>query len=551
MEPRPADRQGTDPSIVALNQAPTPAPRRPAARLWPLAALAFTTISLAASAVRVVDSSLSEATAPPIAPAVSVAPADPPEDFALLDLDDPPALPAKRPDSASRPLSRPIPKVAKPPAEIPPPAPPKPAPPKFGAKRVLVKDKAGRPIVAEVHGQDADRTAVLLPDGQIGWPDGLVFTDRPFVPESMDALRARLLGGEFLGFDAVETKHYLVLYQEAKGSKAFAQTAAGVLENLYAGLIAAFNKREIPVHDAEFPLVAVIFKTEEEFRKRKRVDPDVQAYYEILSNRIFMYAKSSRDETSPEVAALRKPQTVAHEGTHQILQNIGLQSRLADWPLWLVEGLAEYCASPKIAKNGAANWGGLGQVNLLHLATLRDLDDPLAAQVRGAAPADVVRERGKSTLESLLVRTDLSPTDYALSWAVTYYLAYKRTDDFLDYLREMSALKPLEKRTPDDHLRTFKAAFGDKLEKLDQAVLTNLRKLKQIDALPHYAVMFEQPMPGNVVRRAAMVSQSPSMIRQWIENSTSPRGGDPRWQILPYPTKARALLMIEQWVGGG
>ena len=78
-----------------------------------------------------------------------------------------------------------------------------------------------------------------------------------------------------------------------------------------------------------------------------------------------------------------------------------------------------------------------------------------------------------------------------------------------------------------------------------------LRKLKQIDALPHYAVMFEQPFPGNTVRRSAMVSQSPQVIRQWIETSTSPRGGDPRWQILPHPTRARAILTAEHWVGGG
>ena len=50
--------------------------------------------------------------------------------------------------------------------------------------------------------------------------------------------------------------------------------------------------------------------------------------------------------------------------------------------------------------------------------------------------------------------------------------------------------------------------------------------------------MFEQPLPGDLVRRAAMVSQSPSMIRQWIENTTSPRGGEPRWQIFPHPTRA-------------
>ena len=61
--------------------------------------------------------------------------------------------------------------------------------------------------------------------------------------------------------------------------------------------------------------------------------------------------------------------------------------------------------------------------------------------------------------------------------------------------------------------------------------------------------MFEQPFQPSTLVRRAIVSQSPSMIRQWIENSTSQAGGEPRWQVLTYPTRARALQNIDQWVG--
>ena len=298
-------------------------------------------------------------------------------------------------------------------------------------------------MVARILGRDGDRTAVLLPDGQVGWPDGMIYTDRPFVPATKEAIRDHLLAREFAGFQAIETKHYVVLYQ---GSKSFAQASADLLENLYASLTGALNRRDVPVHEAEFPLVAVIFKTEDDFRRRKPVAPDVQAYYEILSNRIFLYEKSRRDQTSPEVSALRKPQTVAHEGTHQILQNIGVQARLSSWPLWLVEGLAEYCAAPKFGKNGTPTWAGLGQVNVLHMATIRDLDDPLSTTVPGAKVPVIARDPKQSLVEYLVTRTELTPTDYALSWALTYYLAKKRLDDFLDYLREMSRLAPFEER---------------------------------------------------------------------------------------------------------
>ena len=50
------------------------------------------------------------------------------------------------------------------------------------------------------------------------------------------------------------------------------------------------------VHDTEFPLVAVIYGTESDFRASKRVDPEVQALYEIYTNRIYFYERSKHDE---------------------------------------------------------------------------------------------------------------------------------------------------------------------------------------------------------------------------------------------------------------
>ena len=582
------DSGDLDPSTFAdLGPPAPPLPPRRAGEAIPLAALALTTMLLAASAFRVVASSIGEARTILPAPALAK-PAPIPERTAIDDLlamdfapepaDEPPPPPAPTrggPDPATprhsalrvaqpTPTSPPPPGPDRTAAQAPPPEPkkptsqsaqaaPPPAPaippaPKSDAKRLLVRDENGQPVVARVLGRDGDRTAVLLPDGQIGWPDGLIYTDKPFVPATKEALRDHLLAREFAGFQAIVTKHYVVLYQ---GSRSFAQASAALLENLYSSLGHALNRRDVPVHEAEFPLVAVIFKTEDDFRRRKPVAPEVQAYYELLSNRIFFFEKSRRDQAAPESAALRKPQTVAHEGTHQILPNIGVQQRLSSWPLWLVEGLAEYCAAPKFARNGAAAWAGLGQVNVLHMATIRDLDDPLSTTVPGAKVPAVARDPRQPLVEYLVTRSELTPTDYALSWALTYHLAMKRLDDFLDYLRELSKLAPFEHRSPEDHLRAFKAAFGPNLGKLDAAVGGHIRKLKVIDAMPYYAVMFEQSLNNGMMRRAAMVSQSPSVIRQWIETTTVPGAADPRWQILPHPTRARALITAEQWMGNG
>ena len=310
-----------------------------------------------------------------------------------------------------------------------------------------------------------------------------------------------------------------------RGTKSFAQASSALLENLYSSLANALNRRGVPVYEAEFPLVAVIFNSEDDFRRHKPVASEVQAYYELLSNRIFFFEKSRNDRDSPESAALLKPQTVAHEGTHQILPNIGVQQRLSNWPLWLVEGLAEYCASPKIVKNGSPTWNGLGQVNLLHMAALRDLEDPLSTTVPGAKAHLVARDPKQPMVEYLVTRTKLSPTDYALSWALTYYLATKRVDDFLDYLRAMSRLAPFEQRSPEDQLRAFKVAFGTNLGKLGDAVGAHLGKLKQVDALA--------PLRGDVRAGARQRHDPPGDVRQPIAV------GDPPVARDLYPARRR------------
>jgi len=417
-----------------------------------------------------------------------------------------------------------------------------------GPRRLLVRDSRGRAIVAREHGTLKGRVAVVLPDGQIGWPDGQFVTDQPFIPVGSDELRKTLLDDEFPTSRVIQTAHYLVFYQ---GTEKFARASADLLEKLHDGLTGALRKYRLPAVPAEFPLVAVIFRTEEDFRANRKVSPDVQAYYEILSNRIYFYESSRRDQDAPEVAALRKPQTVAHEGTHQILHNVGIQPRLSDWPLWLVEGFAEYCSPPRTTRKGA-EWAGLGQVNAIHMATISDLDDPMASRVRGGPDAGKVgRDPKTPPVEYLVTRKELTPTDYALSWALTHYLAGSRTDEFVAYMKRMSRLAPFEDRTPDQQLADFREAFGD-ASKMDAKVAKYLSRLKVPDsqALPFYAVMYEQPVGPGSIRRAAMVSQSPSVIRQWLGSVPHPRGEAGQWHAFPWPSRKRAALAAEQWVGG-
>jgi hypothetical protein len=430
-------------------------------------------------------------------------------------------------------------------------SPPPPAPARTAApdQRFRLRDDAGECVVTRLHGRFGDRTALLQPDGQIGFPNRLLPTDEPFVPLTSEELRERLESGPFAGYKVRTTEHYVIFYQS---TEAFAQDSARLLEDLYHGLIDACRRHDIPVHETEFPLVAVIFATERDFRTHKQVDPEVQAYYEIFTNRIFFYEQSERDQAEPRLMALRKPQTVGHEGVHQILANIGVQPRLSDWPLWLIEGFAEYCATPTRTKKGVA-WDRMGTINALHMATLRELDDPLSNEIVGNAAVAKAPGRPSRLLdvESLVTKTRLTPTDYAQSWALTHYLAQRRYRDFLGYLKSMSAMPPLERRSPEQHLAEFRKFFGDDLSKVDKKAEEYIRKRIQegkFTPLPWYAVIFEQPLGGGMVRRGAMVSQSPQVIQKWVEQFTAPQGGIPNWQPFAFPTRARAELAAEEWM---
>ncbi|MDG3003194.1 DUF1570 domain-containing protein [Paludisphaera mucosa] len=424
--------------------------------------------------------------------------------------------------------------------------------------RFLIRNEAGKQVAARLHGCHEGKSVLMLPDGRLGIPSMMVPTDEPFRPLSADEVAKGLQSGPFEDFKLHRTEHYLILHQspaEGPVDDAFVRANGVLLEGLYKRLMEAFRKHDVTVHEAEFPLVAVIFKTEEDFRAYSRQPADVQAYYEIYSNRIFLYEHPSRDRIEPEVQALLKPQIVAHEGTHQVLQNIGVQPRLSEWPLWLVEGLAEYCATPASSRKGGPAWDGLGQINNLHMATLREIEDPVSLSMPGqdVRTKSLFREPGQPLVEAMIRRRELTPTEYALAWAITHYLAMKRSDDFTRFLRVMAAAPPLEPRSADDHVRAFRQAFGDDLGKLDKTIyayLNRLTKQKGYDPMPYYAVQFEQPLPNGQLRRAAMVSQSPQLIKQWIDEMSNPAAVLPSWQATPFPSRARATLAVQDWIRG-
>ena len=411
------------------------------------------------------------------------------------------------------------------------------------APRFKVRDKFGQCVVARLHAQYGGKTGLILPDGQLGTSNLLVPTDEPFQPLNSGKLEALLHGnkGPYTDYQLLKTDHYLIFY---KSTRAFAEDSGRLLEDLYRGLIDAFQRHNVPVHESEFPLVAVIFATEADFRAHKDVDRQVRAYYEYYTNRIFFFQKSDRDALEPKIAALLKPQTVAHEGAHQILSNIGVQPRPSNWPLWLVEGLAEYCATTSITKKGIM-WSGLGAINSLHMATIRELEDPLNAK-------KIARKESISPSETLLLKSSLSPTDYALASALTHYLAQKRLPEFVRYLNTMSRIPPSSpgrppKTSPSSENTSTKLPPNSTRD----SPITFTKQAKRAHTTRSITTPSSSSSRSQMdCSDAATFSQSPQIIQEWVQEMTSATGGFPSWEATAWPTRAAAEKAVEDWIRG-
>ena len=94
----------------------------------------------------------------------------------------------------------------------------------------------------------------------------------------------------------------------------------------------------------------------------------VVAYYSNVSNHVVMYERGKLNQMLPLLADQQAAATIAHEGIHQILHSIGVQQRLAHWPIWISEGLAEYFAPTSTDER--SRWKRVGKVNDMRMFEL-------------------------------------------------------------------------------------------------------------------------------------------------------------------------------------
>ena len=294
-------------------------------------------------------------------------------------------------------------------------------------RRVVVKNPAGKPVVANIHVDIGDRRLVTMPDGRMAsyLISETQSTRQPFQAATQEEIAKDLTEKTFAGFRTKNTKHYLYIYNT---SKEFHTATSRILETMYPAMLAYFKRQKFKVHEPATPMVVIMFDTEAEFQSYHRMPPGVVAYYSNVSNHVVVYEHGKLNQLAPLLAEQQAIATIAHEGVHQILHSIGVQERLAHWPIWISEGLAEYFAPTTTDER--LRWKGVGKVNDMRMFELnRYLKQP-------------EREHG-SMVEHTVSAARLTSTGYATAWALTHYLAARKKEKFFAYLTDVAKAQPL------------------------------------------------------------------------------------------------------------
>lgn len=308
--------------------------------------------------------------------------------------------------------------------------------------------------------------------------------DTPTKPLDKQAIGDRLLDELPDGFKIHTTEDYVIAYQT---ERSFAKWIGNLYQGrLKRGFKKFWSKRQFKtkVGEPKFPLVAVIFADRHQYaayvQRELNIDSgSMVAYYNLQTNRVTMFdltaeqqprnANSNSERDIDRI--LRSPSsipmvtTIIHEGTHQLMFNSGLQTRLADTPLWLNEGVAMFFEPPD--RKSKQGWNGPGRVNYIRLNDLKNSVRAEDALVSLVSDDQRFLDDQQTTLAA-----------YAESWALTHFLINRKSKAFGQYLTFLSTKQPQQPPEPGQRLADFKKFFGEDLAKLDKEFIAYVRRLR-------------------------------------------------------------------------
>ncbi|MEM6779159.1 MAG: DUF1570 domain-containing protein [Planctomycetota bacterium] len=395
-------------------------------------------------------------------------------------------------------------------------------------QRLAIRDADGKRVVARYLVGSGPSRVVVLPDGQLAVRDASETqpTDDRFEAATMDEVRDQWLNDprlKSLGMQSLESRRFVFIYNT---SEPFIRATRTILETMYPAVRKYFSRTMVPTHEPEFPPVFIAFATEDKFQEFERMPQGVVAYYDTNANHVTLFERSKLSEDAPEVAVKNAISTIAHEGVHQILHNIGVQQRLSRWPMWLGEGLPEFFSPTSVDRN--ARWKGLGATNDLRMKDVVE-------DVRGGNPLG----RGHR-LERLVSLDQLDSLDYAYSWSLIHMLARKHRDELFNCIQEASRIKPLSHLAKGSDAsremdQLFVQHFGGDFAGIEGELNRHLSSLRWIDPATnqtHYLV---------VAGSQVILTTSPSRVESLRRGMVPTQ----RFQVQRFPNRGSATRAMQ------
>lgn len=317
--------------------------------------------------------------------------------------------------------------------------------------RVNIGDRyyLGKPLA-----WDGSKMVLLRRDGKLSHlrvssTDQLEASRKRFEPYSRSQMGQRLQKEFGPAYQVSATQHFLVVHPPGNPDK-----WAGPFQDLYWRFEAYFESRHVRLREPEFPLVAIVYRTREDFQQTTAAAQDsaVLGYYSLKSNRILTYDQSAGHADGQWI---RNHRTLVHEAAHQSAFNSGIHSRYAAPVRWHSEGLAMLFEVTG-TDHAAFNSSRAERINRQRLLELKSFYH--AGQVAGA-------------LDPLISGDQLFQSNphlaYALSWGLAFYLSESMPDEYLGFIHRDGQRPGFKNYPSSQQRRDFQQAFGGDLRALE------------------------------------------------------------------------------------
>lgn len=267
-----------------------------------------------------------------------------------------------------------------------------------------------------------------------------------FRPYTANMLRARLESELGRTYEVSSTGHFLVAH--ARGQK---EQWAGRFEEMYRSFVAYFSVRGFRLQQPPFPLVAIVWRSKEDFQRYTvrdglKATSDLLGYYSLDTNRVSLFDVGDGRANSEDWE--RNFSTVIHEAAHQTAFNTGIHNRFSPPPRWVAEGLGTLFEARGV-NNSRAHTSQSDRIN-------RERFDQFREYRTSRRKADSIMQ---------LIGSDRAfdrdaAAAYSEAWMLTFYLVETLPREYAQYLARTANRPAFTDYTAAARLADFTAVFG-------------------------------------------------------------------------------------------